>query len=238
MTNEALAGALVLGLMGAGHCLGMCGGVAAALAFAAEGRRAKRYAILLAYNIGRIFSYALAGAAFAYVFGSLDTLTPMPILRVASGLLLIAMGLYLADWWRGLTRLEALGARLWVYLAPLAKRLMPVKRVDSALLLGLIWGWLPCGLVYSVLALAAAQGHPLAGASVMAAFGLGTLPAVFLGGLASEWVKSSLQKRWLRTIFALAFIVYGGYTLIPVTKMVLVNAGIMQPSPQSHMHHH
>ncbi|SMF04331.1 hypothetical protein SAMN02745866_00340 [Alteromonadaceae bacterium Bs31] len=239
MVSETLVAALLLGLMGAGHCIGMCGGLAAGLAFANGGKSAFfRFGILLSYNIGRVFSYALIGALFAFVFGGVDQLSPLPVLRLISGILLIGMGLYLADWWRGLTRLEALGGHVWKYLAPLGKKLMPVTRLDTALLLGAIWGWLPCGLVYSVLALAAVQTDPVSGAMVMAAFGLGTLPAILFGGLASAWVKRYLQNKILRVGFGIVFIAYGVYTLAPVVTMFLIALGVMEPASDHSMHHH
>jgi len=235
---DSLSAAFVLGILGAGHCLGMCGGIAAALGFAVkDASKWKRYSILLGYNAGRIFSYGLMGLLFALVFGGVDKLTPVPVLRVMSGLLLIGMGLYLAGWWKVLTKLEALGARFWRLIAPIGQRLMPVESPGKAVLLGVIWGWLPCGLVYSVLALAAAQTSPTTGALVMVAFGLGTLPAVLAGGLASDVIKRVASMRSLSITFGLAFIVYGLVTLYPVAKMaVTVMSG--EGSQMNHMHHH
>ncbi len=239
MVSEAMVAALILGLMGAGHCIGMCGGLAAGLAFANGGKsRLYRLAILLSYNLGRVFSYALIGALFAFIFGGVDKLTPLPILRLISGLLLIGMGFYLADWWKGLTRLEAAGGYIWKYLSPQAKRLMPVTRIDTALLLGAIWGWLPCGMVYSALAYATVQADAYKGAMVMASFGLGTIPAILAGGLASGWIKQSMQNRLLRAGFGIVFIGYGIYTLIPVVKMLLLSLGILEPTAGPDMHHH
>lgn len=235
---DSLSAAFVLGVMGAGHCLGMCGGIAAALGFANQGAgRVRRLLVLLGYNLGRISSYALMGLIVAAVFGGVDKLTPLPVLRALSGLLLIGMGLYLAGWWKVLTKLEALGSRLWRHIAPFGQRLMPVETPFKAVLLGVVWGWLPCGLVYSVLALAASQPNPVEGALVMAAFGLGTLPAVVGGSLASEFIKRVAGNRWVSGLFGLAFIVYGLLTLQPVVVMLLASIGVID-QPMSHMHHH
>jgi len=238
MTMDALIPAFLLGLMGAGHCLGMCGGVAAALSFANTGRsKQHQLFILLMYNVGRILSYGFLGALFAFLLGGVEKLSPVPILRVVSGLLLVAMGLYLADWWRVLSRLEALGAGLWKFISPIASRLMPARNLRSALMLGLLWGWLPCGLVYSVLSYASAQGEILSGALVMIAFGVGTLPAVLAGGLASKFVNTLVSKRWLRVVFGIGFIGYGLVTLVPVVTLALVALGVSD-APMNVMHHH
>jgi hypothetical protein len=130
-----------------------------------------------------------------------------------AGLLLIAMGLYLADWWRGLIYLERMGRYLWAYLQPLSKGLMPVSSARKALMLGVIWGWLPCGLVYSALAYAMAQAQPAAAAAVMLAFGLGTLPAVLASGFVVQQLAHLLQARHIRIAFALLIILFGLWTL-------------------------
>lgn len=219
MDNLPWVTAFFLGLFGAGHCLGMCGGIAAALSFAVPvTERYKKLLLLLGYNIGRILSYTAFGAAVGAVGHQISSASGMPILRVLSGVLLILMGLYLADWWKGLTYIERLGNIVWRKIQPLSKALMPVKRLDHAVLLGAVWGWLPCGLVYSAATYAAMQSSATHGGAVMLAFGLGTLPAVFLGGLAGQGVKEFLQNKWVRRSFAVLFILYGGWVLYGVTQ--------------------
>ncbi|WP_245792316.1 sulfite exporter TauE/SafE family protein [Teredinibacter waterburyi] len=231
--------AFVLGVMGAGHCLGMCGGVAAALAFGIDSdSSARRMVILLSYNIGRITSYAVMGAIAAFASGHVQDLTPLPILRILSGLVLIAMGFYLAGWTRWIFLLERAGSKLWQYLSPLGKRLMPVKTIPAAFLFGTIWGWLPCGLVYSVLVYAATQVTPFNGATVMLAFGLGTIPAVLLGAVAATSVRRWLAKKIIKWSFAFAFIAYGIYTLLPVLQQLLAMMGIIQMDAAMAPHHH
>src|SRR4051812_9310886 len=146
---------LTIGLVSSGHCIGMCGGIMGALSMAipADAKK-KRWAILVFYNMGRVGSYALMGLLAGFFAQEFAAMGGGEFLRVIAGLLLIAMGLYLANWWRGLTYLEKLGRYLWAYLQPLGKGLMPVNSLPKALGLGVIWGWLPCGLVYSALALA------------------------------------------------------------------------------------
>ncbi|RYZ97250.1 MAG: sulfite exporter TauE/SafE family protein, partial [Moraxellaceae bacterium] len=168
-----------LGLVSSAHCIGMCGGIMGALSMAVPANaRARRWMILVAYNLGRITSYALMGLLAGFFAEQFAALGGGSVLRVLAGVLLIVMGLYLADWWRGLTKLETLGRYLWVYIQPLGKRLMPVSTIPKALLLGALWGWLPCGLVYTALAMSMTQPAPTLAASSMLAFGVGTLPAV------------------------------------------------------------
>lgn len=209
-----LISALILGLLGGGHCLGMCGGLMGALSLAIPAeRRHQRLRLLVAYNAGRILSYTAAGlllglAGWALASGPLAT-----VLRSIAGLLLIAMGLYLAGWWSGLTRIEALGRGLWRHLQPITRRFMPITNVPRALLLGGLWGWLPCGLVYSTLLWAASQGDALRSAALMFAFGLGTLPVLLATGLAAERLVSLLRRRGVRIAGGLLVILFGLWTL-------------------------
>jgi len=205
--------ALGLGLLGGGHCVGMCGGIMGALTFAIpDSARARRFSLLLHYNVGRVASYTLMGLLLGLLGGFAGT-AGTAALRVMAGALLIAMGLYLAGWWRGLTYIERLGGGVWRYLQPLGKRLMPVQSSPQALLLGVIWGWLPCGLVYSALAYAASQANGPAAAGVMLAFGLGTLPVVMASGLFAERLKALIQKQQIRSVFGILIVVFGSWTL-------------------------
>ena len=133
MTLELVIPALVLGLLGGGHCLGMCGGLMGALTLAIPAQqRSRRLRLLLAYNLGRILSYATAGYLLGLAGWALENSPLAMLLRVLAALLLIAMGLYLAGWWHGLTRIEAIGRGLWRHLQPLASRLLPVSRLPQA----------------------------------------------------------------------------------------------------------
>lgn len=208
----------LIGLMGAGHCAGMCGGIVAALGFSAakdsSNKKHSQWPLLLSYNIGRISSYALAGAAAGWLgLVGEQYLALGPYLRGIAGLLLILMGFYLAGWWNILTQLERLGALLWRKIHPYGKDLFQVKSVGKGFILGMLWGWLPCGLVYSALAYAAALADPLSGAMAMAAFGLGTMPAMLLGGVFSQQLRQLLQRQLLRWPMALVMICFGIWTL-------------------------
>ncbi len=233
--------ALALGLLGGGHCIGMCGGLMGALTLAipAEQRHGWRlWRVLLGYNFGRISSYTLAGA-LAGSFGWLLHSLGLGIwLRLLAGLMLIAMGLYLANWWAGLTRVEALGRRLWHHLEPRARRLLPVTRARQALALGALWGWLPCGLVYSTLIWASSQGSAGLSASLMLAFGLGTLPTLLVTGLAAERMMALLRQRQVRISAALLVILFGLWTLPGPHHGWLMGHGSHDSASHSSSHSH
>ncbi len=215
-----------LGLVSGAHCIGMCGGIMGALTMAIPAEaKSKRWFMLVAYNLGRILSYSLMGllaGLFAEQFSALGGGT---LLRILAGILLISMGLYLANWWQGLTKLETLGRYLWAYIQPIGKRLMPVDTITKALLLGALWGWLPCGLVYAALAMAMTQPAPFMAASAMLAFGLGTLPAVLAAGAVAQQLAYILQQRAVRSVLAIIIIVFGFWT-------------IWGALGHSHQHHH
>lgn len=219
-----LAAAFIFGLFGGAHCIGMCGGIMSALTFAVPPSMrspARLGGLLLGYNLGRILSYMLAGALVAglgTLLGSAHGALRLT-LQVLAAAMLILMALYLADWWRGLTRVEALGRRLWRRLEPLGRRLMPVVRVPQAMALGAVWGWLPCGLVYSMLAWSLAGGDPARGAALMGAFGLGTLPALLATGVAARQMTTLIRHPATRTLAAvliIAFALWQLWQLLPV----------------------
>lgn len=209
-----LISAMILGLLGGGHCIGMCGGLMGALTLAIPPeQRARRFRLLLAYNLGRILSYTAAGLLIGLAGWAVASGPAAMVLRVIAALLLIAMGLYLAGWWSGLTRIEALGRGLWRHIQPVAGKLLPVSSLPRALLLGALWGWLPCGLVYSTLLWAASQGSASESALLMLAFGLGTWPVLLATGLAAERLTALLRKRGIRIAGGVLVILFGIWTL-------------------------
>jgi hypothetical protein len=220
-----LLSAFVIGLLGSTHCLGMCGGIVGALTLGVRASSpAALMPYLLAYNLGRIASYALAGA-LAGALGAqlLQLVSPaqaQSIGRLISGVFLLAFGLYLTGWWRGLGVLERLGAKLWSRLEPLGRRLLPVRRPQQALALGLLWGWLPCGLVYAALAWSFASGDTGRGALQMLAFGLGTLPMLLAMGAAARWLGGLSRRPALRVGAGVLVLSAGIYTLlVPVAHV-------------------
>jgi hypothetical protein len=186
-TDAGLTAALLAGLLGGGHCAGMCGGIAGMLAARGGGR----WQLLLCHHAGRIGSYAVIGG-IAGTVGEValfaDRILPVQqaLWWLAQGMLL-AVGLYLADLWRGLRHIEALGGGVWKSLAGYLPGLLPADTSGKALLAGMVWGWLPCGLVYSLVVMALASGSGPQGALTLAVFGLGTLPNVWLIGSTARW---------------------------------------------------
>lgn len=209
-----LGSALILGLLGGGHCLGMCGGLMGALTLAIPPeQRGRRLRLLIAYNLGRVLSYASAGLLLGLAGWALAGSPLATAMRVLAALLLIAMGLYLAGCWSGLTRVEALGRGLWRHIQPVATRLLPVSSLPRALLLGALWGWLPCGLVYSTLLWAASQGSAINSALLMLAFGVGTWPVLLATGFVAERSNALLRRRGVRIAGGLLVILFGLWTL-------------------------
>ncbi|NYS59949.1 sulfite exporter TauE/SafE family protein [Vreelandella salicampi] len=212
-----LLAAFVFGLMGGAHCIGMCGGIMSALTFAVPPsmrQPARLGGLLLSYNIGRVMSYMLAGALVASL-GTFLSLSPSAgmALQAFAAVMLILMALYIANWWKGLLKVEAVGRRFWRYIEPLGRRLMPVVKLPQAFALGAVWGWLPCGLVYSMLAWSLAIADPLRGALLMGAFGLGTLPALLATGLAARQLRDLIRHPATRTIAALSIIAFALWQL-------------------------
>lgn len=195
MPDIGLLSAFVVGLLGGVHCAGMCGGIVGALSFGTQTPR--NLPIMLAYNTGRIASYTLAGALMGalgfYFSGLLPVQMAQRVLLTFAGVFLVLMGLYLAGWSAALSRVERAGGLLWRRIEPLGRGLLPVRSVRQGLLLGMLWGWLPCGLVYSALVWTVSAGGALQGAALMLAFGLGTLPNLLLMGFAAAQVS-----RWVR----------------------------------------
>lgn len=206
--------ALLIGLAGSVHCVAMCGGIVGALTFSIP-KGTSAFPYMASYHAGRILSYSLAGA----LTGSLGAIFShqvnhgLMLLNLFSGVFLIALGLYIGDWWRGLAVLERIGGRIWKPLVPLSKTFLPFKHPLFAVPYGIIWGWLPCGLVYSTLSWSLASGSALKGALVMAMFGLGTLPALLSLGTFSHKLRPILTHRSSKKVIALCLLGFGLYVL-------------------------
>ena len=220
--NISFFAALAVGFFGGVHCVGMCGGIVGALTFGLPAETRERplrlLPYLLAYNLARITSYTAAGA-IAGTVGLLGlSLVPLQqaqlVLLGIAGLFMVMMGLYVGGWWFGLTRIERAGSRLWRFIEPVGRRLMPVRSPAQAFGLGLVWGWLPCGLVYSVLIWALSAGGPLAGALLMLGFGLGTLPNLLAMGAFAAQLAAFVRRRWVRRVAGGMVVAFGVYQLL------------------------
>lgn len=216
MSDPNFIAVFLVGLLGGTHCVGMCGGIVTAVSLSLPGQGV-RPVYHLAYNSGRILSYALAGAlAGAVGAGAFFLDSVLPVQKILYGLasvMLVLLGLYLAGLWSAVSHIERLGGLLWKQLQPWSKRLLPVRHPAQALLLGMLWGWLPCGLVYSALISALASGSALSGSATMLAFGLGTLPNLLAMGFFARQLQAFTQNLWVRRVTGLLVAGYGAWGL-------------------------
>ena len=211
----------LIGLLGGAHCIGMCGGIVGALSMGVGSRPA----LHLAYNAGRIISYMLAGViAGALGEASLALADQLPVrimLLVLANLMLVALGLYLMGVTRALAFSERFGQKLWRHVQPLTRRFLPARTVAQAFPLGLLWGWLPCGLVYSALVTAMTSGSALRGGGMMLAFGLGTLPNLLLAGLLAVRLKAYAAKPAVRIAAGLLVLAFGLRGLFAAIRLIV-----------------
>ncbi len=194
--------------------MGMCGGIVAALRMVSpKGSSAVPYT--LAYNMGRIASYTIAGAITGALGKIASDFVPLAsyVLSLFSGVMLLLLACYLGKWWTGLTLLESAGKGLFSKLQPLSKRFLPFKTPFSAIPYGFIWGWLPCGLVYSTLTWSLAAGNALQGAGIMFFFGLGTLPTLLAASAGSQYLVSTFQQSGVRQLIASIMAIYAIYLI-------------------------
>lgn len=225
MPESSYLALFLIGLLGGTHCVGMCGGIVSALSMGAGSRPS----LHLAYNAGRIVSYGIAGAFAGAVGGfSLMLSGQLPVrvvLFVLANLMLVALGLYLIGVTRALAFSERFGQKLWRHLQPLTRRYLPARSVAQAFPLGLLWGWLPCGLVYSALVTAMTSGSAQHGAGLMLAFGVGTLPNLLLAGLLAGRLKEYAAKPLVRLSAGLLVLAFGFWGLFDVVRLLVQSEG-------------
>ncbi len=217
----ALSLAFMVGLLSSLHCIGMCGGIMGALGYGLpldiRSRNSRLLLYLGLYSLGRILSYSVAGALMGLLGGELFRFLGGDSARLwlqwAAGLVMVAIGLNLAGWWPPLARIEHLGAPLWQRLEPWGRRLLPVRSPLQAVLYGMIWGWLPCGLVYTMLLSSVARSGMTEGALYMAAFGVGTLPAIVAAGAVAARLRKVARVPYLKQSVGVMIIAFGLATL-------------------------
>jgi len=223
MTASLFITAFIMGLAGSGHCIAMCGGIASSLQLAVHDKtRARQYTLL--YNLGRLLSYSICGALVGGVSALFATQsnTFSVVLSFISGIFMVLVGLYIMRLAASLNWLEKLGKyAIWQHIVKLNKYLLPLNSRKKALAYGALWGWLPCGLVYSALTWAITTKSAIAGASFMASFALGTLPAMIGFGFAAQSLKKSLNNTFVRLTLGGLLFSYGLYLLIIATTNVL-----------------
>ena len=234
-----LTSAFLLGLFSTMHCVGMCGGIIGALSLSlpveTRNKKPKLFAYVMTYNIGRILSYGaaglLAGAIGAGVLQSTGIESGHEVLRIIGVLMMVAIGLYLTGWLPQIASVEKIGIPLWKRLEPIGRKLVPVASLPKALAYGLIWGWLPCGMVYFVLVWALTAGSAVNGSLTMVAFGLGTLPTLVTAGFMTSWITRFTHSTRARQVVGLLIIIAAvGSLFIPMEGH--------HDSHQQHHHHH
>lgn len=201
--------AFAMGIATSMHCVGMCGSIIGTLtlSLSPDVRNSKKLLMpfVFNYNIGRITSYTLAGT----IAGVVESFIPAPfteingyrVLQIISAVIMASSGLYIAGWLPRFAYIEKMGIHIWKTLEPYGRKLIPVKDPIQAFLFGMVWGWLPCGLVYTALALALATGDISKSALTMFAFGLGTLPAVMgVGIMTGSLTRLSRMQRFKQAV--------------------------------------
>ncbi|MET0855637.1 MAG: sulfite exporter TauE/SafE family protein [Telluria sp.] len=234
MSTISLAPVFLIGLLGSVHCAGMCGGIVSAFSIAP----ARRFPVavvslrsaapgpamlrVLAYNSGRIASYMTAGALAGGLAGAARTLSGLAAIETAAywlaNLMLVVLGLYLMDAWRGLARVEQLGRTLWRRIEPATALLLPLDSPAKLVAMGVVWGWLPCGMVYSVLLTAMLSGSALSGAGVMLAFGLGTLPMLLSMGMLGAPLRNAIARPLVRRACGLVVLAFGAVGMLRAAR--------------------
>lgn len=235
MSSElTVLSAFLVGLFGSVHCIGMCGGIVGSLTMGLSETVRQSWVrlvpYLLMYNLGRIVSYMLVGFLAGFLGQQLAHLLPLDNPRMVamwvSSIFMIILGLYIGGWWRILTVLEKAGSQLWRYIEPWGRRFLPVKTPIHALGLGIIWGWLPCGLVYSVVAFAVTTGDAWQGGVLMLAFGMGTLPMMLALGATANWLVRITRHSVVQQIIGALIIVFGLFIVFgPHHKMAHSHGG-------------
>ena len=230
----------MLGLGSSFHCLGMCGGIISALSLGlpdnVRTNKRRSFFLISSYNLGRIGSYSLLGVASGFL-ASLAPSTENPavwhfIVQCIASVFLICLGLHISGYLPQLKRIELLGLRVWAYIRPLGKRFLPTTTIPRALALGAIWGWLPCGLVYSALLWAVTANSPWLSAFYMFMFGLGTLPAMLISGLAGSSLLGFANSIYLKRLAGSVIVILG------LSLLYLQSEPFFSAEPASHHRHH
>lgn len=219
MTTALIIAAFFMGFFGSPHCLGMCGGLVAAFSLSMKDvSPAKRRALIATYHFGRLTSYAVLGLAA----GLIGTTILEPLMkgnstpRILLGLVLVFVGVTMLGA-PFLSKLERLGMRFWQYLSPIRQKVFPLNTFPRALAAGLLWGYLPCGLVYGALLIAVVAHDPLSGAALMFVFGLGTVPMLVATHETVGWLRNQIGRLRLRQLNGAIMVLSGlAVVFIPI----------------------
>lgn len=212
----------LLGFLGGTHCVGMCGGLSSAFVLQLP-PHIKRVWLIVLMNIGRISSYVFIGVLMGALsqMGSFleHTRIVQLVLLVAANILLLLTGLYLAGIFAFAAKIESIGKPIWRKLNPLLNKLLPIRSASGCFFVGVLWGWLPCGLVYNASLYALGSGSAWQGALYLLAFGLGTLPNLLATGIFASQLRQVLQHKMVRLCAGLLVSVWAMTQLVRVMQL-------------------
>lgn len=241
MTTALLIAALLMGFFGSPHCLGMCGGLVTAFGLSMkDASPAKRRALIATYHLGRLTSYAFLGL----IAGLIGTTVLKPLMmgnslpRILLGLVLVFVGVTMLGA-PFLNKLERFGMRFWQYLSPLRQKVFPLNTFPRALTAGLLWGFLPCGLVYGALLIAVVAHNPLSGAALMFVFGLGTVPMLVATHETVGWLRDKIGRFRLRQLNGAVMVISGlAIAVVPIAMSTMHGDHMDMSDTMDHSNHH
>ena len=221
---------LIAGLVGSVHCVVMCGGLVGVISASLKSSRRRAVTYWVNYHFGRILSYTIAGILAGSITGQISSLFPVHRAHVIgsmiAGIFLVILGGHVAQWWNLLSVVETAGGRLWQKIVPIFAKIVPPKALHHAIIGGLLWGWIPCGLVYSTLVLAASTADPINGGLTMAAFGIGTLPMLLAMGMVAKQLEKLKFQNWLRMLSGTALCALGVAVALDVVPLHISSQGM------------
>ncbi|HFL8819309.1 MAG TPA: sulfite exporter TauE/SafE family protein [Candidatus Azoamicus sp. OHIO2] len=208
--------AILIGLISSGHCLSMCGGIVVAFSFKTYSKNQYIYQFL--YNIGRITSYSLIAiivnlfGVFLFDFSGYYSY----YLKIFSNFILIIIGLHICNIFHGLFFIESFLWNFWNIISSIIGKINPLKSIYHAFLLGMVWGYIPCGLIYSTIIWTAGFGSITKSFMLIILFGIGTLPSMLLAGVLSTKFKNILYNKIVRSIAGSFIILFGIKNIIMI----------------------
>lgn len=238
-----LSAGFMMGLLGSPHCLGMCGGIVSAFGISMQGISPQKKAWLIAvYHMGRLISYMTLGV-IASILGAtvLSPLMGNTMPRILLGFAIIFASLLMLGL-PILKNIEKLGLGLWAKLAPVRAKVFPLNTLPKAMGAGLLWGFLPCGLVYGAVGVAIATGANGESTSIangmlfMLAFGLGTLPMLIATQSVVELLQNIIKKFSLRKASGVLMLISGLFVAVPA--MMHSHHDHSHHTQHEHNHHH
>ncbi len=213
----------VAGFAGSIHCVAMCGGLVGVVSATMKASPGRALIYWSCYHFGRISSYIIAGMVAGGVAGMVADIFAIDrthdVGSIIAGIFLIILAGHVAQWWNLLSIVEQAGGRLWQKVVPLFSRYLTPKLHRHAIIGGLLWGWIPCGLVYSTLVVAAASTDAIGGGLTMAAFGIGTLPMLIVMGVVAGQLERFRKISWLRNVFAILLCALGAAILVGILPL-------------------